>query len=480
MALRTKQQYREGLKDGRVVYYRGERIEDVTTHEHLGTAVEHTALDFELAEDEEHRSLFTYTDDEGTHSRYFKRPENAQDLLNRREMIETSTRAGGSTVLLIKEIGTDALFALDLVSRVVDEKAGTEYGQRVAAFHRHCRDQDLSLAVAQTDAKGDRALLPSEQAHPDYYLRIVEERPDGIVVRGAKAHTTNTPMVDEIIVLPTRAIGEADADYAVAFAIPANTPGVKMLASPFGAAERRSDFHFPVSSHHYLVDTLTVFDDVFVPMDRVFLQREWQAAGFLANTFVEFHRFTAVSYKPPLCDLFIGAAALLADYNGIPKVTHIRDKLTKLITWTETVRGLSLAAAHDCRITDFGLAVPNVLLTNMAKHAFADQYHEAIQWVQDIAGGLVVTGPDEEDMANAEIRPYIDRYLGGAHVDAETRLKAMNLVRDLTASEFGGYNELLAIHAEGSLEAQKITIFRDYDLDRCKDLAARAIGVTRT
>ncbi|MBT6147743.1 MAG: gamma-aminobutyrate dehydratase, partial [Gemmatimonadetes bacterium] len=418
-------------------------------------------------------------DGDGTHSRYYKRPEGAQDLLNRREMIETSTRLAASTVLLIKEIGTDALFALDLVSRVVDEKAGTEYGARVAAFHRHCRDHDLALAVAQTDVKGDRALLPSQQEHPDYYVRIVEERADGIVVRGAKAHTTNTPMVDEIIVLPTRAIGQEDADYAVAFAIPVNTPGVKLLASPFGASERRSQFHYPVSSKHHLVDTLTIFDDVFIPNERVFLKGEWQAAGSLANTFVEFHRFTAVSYKPPLCDLFIGSSALLADYNGIPKVSHIREKLTKLITWTETVRGLSRAAAHDCRITDSGLAVPNVLLTNLAKHAFANDYHEAIQWVQDIAGGLVVTGPDEQDMANDEIRPYIDRFLGGANVDAETRLRAMNLVRDLTASDFGGYNQLLAIHAEGSLEAQKITIFRDYDLERCKDLAAEVIGVER-
>ncbi|MEE3261416.1 MAG: 4-hydroxyphenylacetate 3-hydroxylase N-terminal domain-containing protein [Candidatus Latescibacterota bacterium] len=480
MPLRTAEQYREGLRDGRVVYYRGQRVEDVTTHEQLSIGVRHTSLDYEIAEDTEHRDLFTWTDEAGqVHSRYYKHPAHTQDLLNRREMIETSTRLADSTVLLIKEIGTDALFALDLVSRFVDEKAGTDYHDRVSAFHAHARDHDLSLAVAQTDVKGDRALLPSEQTHPDYYVRIVEEREDGIVVRGCKAHTTNTPMVDEIIVLPTRAIGEQDAAYAVAFAIPVNTPGVKLLASPFGTAERHSGFHFPVSSQHHLVDTLTIFDDVFIPLERVFLSGEWQAAGFLANTFVEFHRFTAVSYKPPLCDLFIGAAALLADYNGIPKVSHVREKLTKLITWTETVRGLSRAAAHDCRITDSGLAVPNVLLTNLAKYAFANQYHEAIQWVQDIAGGLVVTGPDELDMASDELRPYIDQYLGGANVDAETRLKAMNLVRDLTASEFGGYNQLLAIHAEGSLEAQKITVFRDYDLERCKDLAAAAIGVTR-
>ena len=481
MGLRTAAEYMQGLRDGRTVYFHGRGVPDVTAHPHLGVAARHAALDFELAEEDGHKDLFTWTDAGGdVHSRYYKRPESASDLLNRREMIERSTRLGGSVVLLVKEIGSDALFALDLVTRVVDDKAGTAYNDRVEAFHRHCRDLDLTLAVAQTDVKGDRSLLPSRQAHPDYFVHVVEERDDGIVVRGAKAHTTGTPVVDEIVVLPTRAIGEEDASYAVSFAVPVDTPGVKLLASPFGAAEEESSFHYPVSSRHRLVDTLTIFDDVFVPRERVFLQGEWQAAGFLANTFVEFHRFTAVSYKPPLCDLFIGAAALLAEYNGIEKAGHVRDKLTRLISWTETVRGLGRAAAHDCRITDFGLAVPDVMLTNLAKYHFASGYHEAIRWVQDIAGGLVVTGPSEQDMDSSETRPYIDRFLGGAGgTEASDRLKAMNLVRDLTASDFGGYNQFLAIHAEGSLEAQKITIYRDFDIDRCKRLAAETIAVDR-
>lgn len=175
MGLRTAEQYLEGLRDDRFVTFRGERVADVTTHEHLGVGARHTALDFELAERPEHRELFTWTDAAGqTHSRYYKRPDNTQDLLNRREMIETSTREGDSVVLLVKEIGTDALFALDLVSRVVDAKAGTPYNERVAAFHAHCRDNDLTLAVAQTDVKGDRSLLPSQQSHPDYFVHIVE------------------------------------------------------------------------------------------------------------------------------------------------------------------------------------------------------------------------------------------------------------------------------------------------------------------
>ena len=479
MGLRSASEFTEGLRDGREVYYRGEKVDDVTTHHDLGIGVEHVALDFELAEDQEHRELMTWMDLGGGErvSRYFKIPTDTSDLLNRREMIERSTRLGGSVVLLIKEIGTDALFALDVVTGHLDKHAGGQYNPRVKAFLGQCKKKDLSLAVAQTDVKGDRSLLPSQQDHPDYYVRIVEERADGIVVRGAKAHTTCAPYVDELIVLPTRAVKEEDSAYAVSFAVPLNAPGLKLIASPFGSPPV-SEFHHPVSSSHRMIDTLTIFDDVFIPNERVFLKGEWQYAGPLANTFVEFHRFTAASYKPPLCDLFIGAAALLAEYNGIAKASHVREKITKLITYTETVRGLTLAAAHDCRINDNGTAVPNIILTNLAKFHFANNYHEAVSWVQDIAGGLVVTGPSEEDMANPETKGYIEKYLGGGcGVSAENRLKAINLVRDLTASTFGGYNELLAIHAEGSLETQKITILRDYDVDRCLKLAKEAIGV---
>ena len=478
MALRTAAEFEIGLQDGRVVFCGGERVDDVTQHPDLGIAVDHVALDFQLAEDREHRELMTWQDpDSGIAcSRYFKVPENSADLLNRREMIERSTRLGSGVVLLVKEIGSDALFALDLVARQLDHQHGTEYTARVGAFRRHCMESDLTMAVAQTDVKGNRSLLPSQQEHPDYFVHIVEERPDGIVVRGAKAHTTCAPYVDELIALPTRALGSDDSAYAVAFAVPLNAPGLKLIASPLGAADTDA-FHYPVSSKHRMVDSLTIFDDVFVPSERVFLKGEWQFAGALANAFVEFHRFTAVSYKPPLCDLFVGAAALLADLNGIERAGHVREKLTKLITYAETVRGLSLAAAYECRISDAGTAVPNVVYTNLAKHYFASNYHQAVAWVQDIAGGLVVTGPSSADLKNPETRPYVDRFLAGkAGASAEKRLRAFNLVRDLTASAFGGYNQLLAIHAEGSLEAQKITILRDYDVERCKSLANNAIG----
>ena len=478
MATRSVAEYKAGLNDGRTLFFKGNRVEDVTRHPDLGVGAEHASLDFALAEDAAYRDLMTFKIPETgeTISRYFVSPTNTDDLLKRREMIETSTRLGSGVVLLIKEIGTDALFALSLVAKRIDEGYGTDYLKRVEAYHQHCQQEDLSMAVAQTDVKGDRSLAPSEQTHPDYYVRVVEERDDGIVVRGAKAHTTCAPYVDEIIVLPTRNLTEQDKGYAVAFAVPANAPGLKMIVSPFGASSS-SDFHNPVSSHHRMIESLTIFDDVFVPKERVFMNGEWDFAGGLATTFVQFHRFTAVSYKPPLCDLLTGAAALIAEHNGISRASHVREKLMHLINYAETVRALSKAAAVDCAQID-GVAIPNSIITNVAKFYFASNYHQMISYVQDIAGGLVVTGPSEEDVTNPETRDYIEKYLGGAAgVPTLDRLKLVNLIRDLTASDFGGYNELLAIHAEGSLEAQKITIYREYDLERCKSLAKQAAGI---
>ncbi len=475
--LRTAEGFWSGLRDGREVYYRGQRVDDVTAHPALGLGARQTALDFHLAEDPAYRDLVVTTDgvQADAISRYFKIPRDAPDLLKRNELIETVTRLGDTFVPLIKEIGTDALFALMLVCADVDRAAGTSYLERVKRFYAHCRDGDLAMAVAQTDVKGDRSLRPHQQASPDTYVHVVENRRDGVVVRGAKAHTTNAIYADEIIVLPTRALSAEDADYAVAFAVPANSRGLRFLTSPrgFGAT---SEFDNPLSARYKTVESLTVFDDVFVPSDRIFLLREWQAAGALAKTFVEFHRFTAISYKPPLLELLLGAAALMADYNGISRASHVRDKLAYLLMYLETVRGLTKAAAVAC-VDRGGIAVPNVTYTNAAKYHFAVHYHDAVRAVQDIAGGLVVTAPMEEDWQSPATRPAMERYLVGATGDAEARLRAVNLVRDLTASDLGGYLEVLAIHAEGSLETQKLTVLMDADLEPYKAYARGIAGI---
>ena len=459
MPLRSAEQYVASLRDGREVWFRGERVPDVTEHPLIGRAVQHAAIDYRMAEDPKYHDLAVVAEDGHEYSRYYKIPASADDLLRRSQLIEAATAEGDTLVLLIKEIGTDALFALLAVTAELDNPA---YHARVRAFYQHCRDNDLALAVAQTDAKGDRVRRPAEQADPDLYLRVVERRPDGVVVRGAKVHTSVSTNANELICLPTRAMGENEADWSIAFAIPMNTPGLRLLASPFGDGPQAPGER-PISSKHKMMETLTIFDDVFVPDDRIFLNGETDAAGRLALTFVEYHRFTAVSYKLPLVDALGGAAAVIADYNGILGASHVREKFVKLICYSETLRALTEMAARRCVQKPNGQVAPDPLTVNIAKSHFAHGYHEAVQHVQELAGGILVTGPGDEDWENEELRPFLSKYLVGREgVSAEQRMRMLNFIGDLTASDYGAYQEVLAIHAEGSLEAEKLQIFRAF------------------
>jgi aromatic ring hydroxylase len=457
--MRAAQEYLEGLRDGREVWYRGERVDDVVDHPELGIVSRHAALDFAFAEE---RADIAAVDGR---SRYYHLPRDADDLRRRSALIEAATAFGKTLVLLVKEIGTDALFALHRVAH------GTPFEGNVGAFYEHCRTGDLALAVAQTDVKGDRAKGPSAQADPDLYVRVVERRPDGVVVRGAKAHTSYTPQADELIVIPTRALADGEEDWAIAFAIPVATPGLKLFCSDFLHAEADA-WTRPVSSSHRMIETLTVFEDVFVPSERVFLDGDTRKAGELALTFVEYHRFTAVSYKLPLVDALVGLALALAQANGIGRAGHVRDKLVHLIGYAETVRGLTHLAADRARVDEAtGIAYPDPLTTNLAKWQFARGYVEAVERVIDIAGGLLVTGPSGHDWRSDEVRPYLEKYLAGA-VPAGERMALLNAASDLLAREYAGYQAVLAVHAEGSLEAEKLMIARSYD-------AARAVAFVR-
>ncbi len=473
MGLRTPEQYLHGLRDGREVYYQGRKLKVVTEHPDLAAAARHASIDFGLAENPEFRDLAVHQEGNETYSAYYRIPRDSTDLLSRSKLIGAGTAAGATLVILIKEIGTDAIFAL---RRLLSQQKYAEGLARLDAFYKRCREKDLALAVAQTDVKGDRSKRPSEQTDPDMYVRVVSERPDGIVVRGAKIHTSCTPYVDEVIVIPSRSMGPEDEAWSVAFAVPPATPGLRMYASDFLSGG--DEFTRPISAKHKMIETLTVFDDVFVPWERVFFHRRPDFAGGAALRFVEYHRFTAVSYKLPLLDTFVGVAIAIAKANGIEKAGHVKDKLTWLAGYAETVRGLTELAALRCQ-TEEGMAYPHVFTTNMAKWTFARDFHKAVEIVQDLAGGILVTGPSGADWESAEVRPVLEKYLGGAW-PAEQRLAMLNLIGDLTSGLYGGYQAVLAVHAEGSVEAEKLAMLRAYDPKRAVGLAMRLAGLEST
>ena len=293
MALRTPEEYKESIRDGRNLYYRGQRVEDPTEHPALKLAVDHACIDFTMSHDPEYRDLATVFDpDIGERiSRYYSVPRSSEDLLKRSELTQVGTRLGDGLLLWTRSVPSDGLVALSITARKIDAAKETGYGERVEQYRRHCAVNDLALSAAMTDAKGDRGLGPGEQEHPDYYVRVVRETSEGIVVRGANDQTPSTTHTNEIVVMPTRALKEGEKEYAVSFAVPVNAKGITLIASPY-FSEGLNDFEHPISGRHKQTETLTVFEDVFVPWDRVFLNGEWEFTGPLVQTFANYDRFS--------------------------------------------------------------------------------------------------------------------------------------------------------------------------------------------
>jgi 4-hydroxybutyryl-CoA dehydratase/vinylacetyl-CoA-Delta-isomerase len=353
-----------------------------------------------------------------------------------------------------------------------------DYINRIDDFRRYLKKEDIASCAAVTCVKGDRMLRPSDpgQLHPDYYVRVVDKNSKGIVVRGAKVHITGAAYCHEIIAIPCRQMIEADADYAVAFAIPPNTKGITQVCRPFRAALSPLEFpnERPMRMH---TDSLIIFDDVLIPWERVFLCGEWKFAATMVYNFALLHRRTGCAYRVPMSEHLLGIGVAIAEYNGISKAPHVREKITDLVVYLETLKSLSKAACLDF-VMHGDMAVPNPVTTNIAKYHFAHNYHDVVKAIEDLAGGLLVTAPTYKDFQRPELHDFIDKYLGGKKgISTENRLRMFDLVRRLTSADL----ETICLHGEGSPMAERMTIFMEAQkvMHECKTLVEEMAGIKK-
>jgi len=477
MAIRSPQQYVESLRDGRVVYCLGEKVNDVTQHPVLRICLNWMAMDYVLQQNPKYQSLVTEKTGTGEVGSFVFMPQTStEDLLRLREIVKLWARVCYGKPPGAKFVGKDGLNAVTVVTKRIDKEYGTNYNERVEEYRKYLINTDASIALGMTDVKGDRSLRPSkQQPHQDYYVRVVEERKDGIFVRGAKAHISEAPLSNEIIILPCRAMREDDRDYALSFAVPANEKGLTLISAEHDIKEPGNFFDNPISASIYLNDAMVIFDNVFIPNERVFMKGEWPFAGDMAYMFGNFHRLSAETYKAAELELIAGAAALMAEYNGVEKVSHIQDKLAWLVLYAEATEVMGRAACEHCvSEPDSNLVYPNPMYANIAKLFFADNWHQATKYLQDIAGGIVATAPSSRDYFNPEIHGLLDKYLGGkAGTPTEHRLRLIKLIRELTSS----YEDVLTLHAEGSPAAQRLSILALADFERYKAAAKRAARI---
>jgi len=473
-------EYIESLKKYKpTVYFMGKKIENVVDEPMFRPHIHAAAMTYELAFDPRYEDVMTAR----SHltgekiNRFTHIHQSVDDLIKKVRMMRL---LGQKTATCFQRcVGFDALNALYITTYNIDKKHGTEYHQNFLEFLKHVQKNDLMCVGSMTDVKGDRSLRPHQQKDPDLYVHVVEKREDGIVVRGAKAHQTGAVNSHEVIVMPTRALGAEDEEYAVSFAVPIDAEGLINIFSRQTNDSRRLDGDIDCGNAKYGIvggETLMIFDDVFVPWERVFMCGEYDFAGELVETFATFHRQNYGGCKVGVADVLIGATALLAEYNGVAKASHIVDKLTEMIHLAETCWCCSLACSYEGYRTPSGAYVPNPMLANITKLNVTRFPYEWSRLAQDIAGGFVITTPSERDLRNPETRNLIEKYLKGIEgVPVEDRLRVFRLVENLSV----GAQLPESMHGAGSPQAQKIMIWRRGNVEMKKELARVIAGIKK-
>jgi 4-hydroxybutyryl-CoA dehydratase/vinylacetyl-CoA-Delta-isomerase len=467
MGLKRPEDYVASLNDGRVTYWDGEKIADITKHPRFRVPIAITAKDYEY-DDPKLGELRRYRAEDGSYAhRIYQVPRSEEDLAKRVEL------------LMRTSIGTAVSGVYMALMSVKDQVAlvNPQYAENIERMYRYCRDNDLRAAEVITDPKGDRKRRAHEQDDPDLYVRIVERRPDGIVVRGAKLHITAASVIHELVVMPTKGMRQDENAYAVSFSIPVNTKGVSIINRNFAPAEL-NEFDYPASSHHSMPEGFVVFDDVFVPWDRVFLAGEVQLASKLAQSLGLWERTGGVIAAVEQSELFVGLGQLVTEMQGKENDAVALASIAELITYAQMLKmSLDYACRHYEK-TDTGMVYPNTLAINAAKYYYAANYHQTVRYLHDLSGGLVMTLPGEADLRNPESGKFIRKYLHTKKtVDVEQRMRVYNLIRDLTADAYGGWNFVVALQAGGGLSAQRFMMNRTYDLAAAKAKALAAAGV---
>jgi 4-hydroxybutyryl-CoA dehydratase/vinylacetyl-CoA-Delta-isomerase len=481
MSLKTRDQYLASLRElGHRVYIQGQRVDSVPDHPISRPSAFALAETYRRAESDDTRELFTATSHltGETINRFAHIHHSVEDLVKKVLMLREMGRR--TACCFQRCAGTDCINSVYAITYDIDLECGTVYHDRFRDFLEYVQKNDLVPAACMTDAKGDRMLTPSRQADKDQYLHLVEERPGGMVVRGAKLHITGGVNSHELIVVPTRALREEDKDYAVAFAVPSNTPGVTFVYGRQPSDTRRLESAGSDVGNLYYggCEALVVFDDVFVPEERIFMKGEYPFAGRLVELFAAHHRCSYGGCKVGVGDVLIGATAAVAEAQGTDQASHCKDKLAEMIHLNECLHAAALASASKGRRLPSGAFAVDALMANVCKLNITRFPFEISRLAQDIAGGLLVTMPSLEDQKNPEIGGYVKKYMvGKAGVDSEKRLRLLRLIENITLGT-GAVSYLTeSIHGAGSPQAQKIMINRLFDIESAKSLAYRLCGI---
>ena len=480
-ALLTGADYRESLRRMKpVVYIDGRRIESVADEPLLQPGINALAVSYDRAHEPALAPLMRARQSATgrTVNRMLHVDESAGDLLNKLEAVRLLCQETGCAQ---RYLAHDALGAIGQSStRLDDALGGRVYRDRFAAYLDHVQASDLALGIAMTDAKGDRSKRPHEQVNPDAYVHIVERRADGIVISGTKAIVTGAPYMHEFLVLPGRAMGRADADFALACAVPVEAPGITIVARPAGRPGEKAEQGAALFSRRYGQSTgVVMFDRVLVPWERVFLAGEWEHAGELTLDYATHHRHSCIGARAGFGDLLIGAGALMCEANGLDPgdTPSLREPMIELIKIVEGFFACGVAASvYGSAVAGSGIFMPEPVFANIGKLLLGTQIYDMHRLAHEVSGGLVVALPGPDEDHNPATAARLSEVLrANPAVPYDKRIEVARFVEDLTASYQAGWTSVISLHGGGSPAAMKREIWRHYPVGSKVDLVERLL-----
>ncbi len=483
MSLMTREQYIESLRNlNLTVYLFGEQVKNPVDHPIIRPSTNSVALTYAMAQMPEYKDLLTATSNLTGQlvNRFTHLHQSSEDLVAK---VKMQRLLGQTTASCFQRcVGMDAANAIFSTSYEIDAAYGTNYFDNFKKYWTYIQENDLTVDGAMTDTKGDRSLSPSQQADPDMYLRVVERRPGGIIVRGAKAHQTGIVNSHEVLVMPTMAMKPEDKDWAVSFAVPADTEGIIIIYGRQSCDSRKLEENADIdlgNKYYGGHEALVIFDNVFVPHHRIFMNGETDFAGMLVERFAGYHRQSYGGCKVGVGDVLIGAAALAADYSGTAQASHIKDKIIEMVHLNETLYSCGIACSAEGCATPAGNYQIDMLLANVCKQNVTRFPYEIARLAEDIAGGLVVTMPSEKDFRSEITGPYINKYLKGvASQPTENRLRILRLIENITMGSASVGYKTESMHGAGSPQAQRIMISRQGNIGDKKKLALKIAGIS--
>ena len=479
--LMSGDEYRESLRSySPRVFLDGREVASVVDEPGLAPGVNALAYTYDFARrpELERLALATQHSRQRVVNRMLHVNESSGDLLNKLEVVRLLCQETGCAQ---RYLAHDALNGLAQVSARIDDALGsTEHRARFEAFLARVQDQDLSLGIAMTDAKGDRSKKPHQQANPDTYVHVVERNGKGIVISGTKAIVTGAPYMHELVVMPSRQMGRDDADFAVCCAVRVDAPGITMVSRPAGRPGEKLEHGEALFSRKYGQATaVVIFDKVFVPWERVFYEGQWEHSQVLTYSYATHHRHSCIGARAGFGDLLIGAGALMCEANGLDPDTksNLREPMVELIKITEGFYACGVAASvYATRDEHSGTFMPDAVYSNIGKLLLATQIYDLHRLAHEVSGGLIVALPGPDEDHNPATAAKLSEVLQASpDVPYDKRIQTARFIEDLTASYQGGWYSLISLHGGGSPAAMKQEIWRNYPVGSKVELVERLL-----